>query len=49
MTSAEKRQFLERPRQYVLYDVLQQEDCDRIYRIYAEALQRAIKKEESKK
>lgn len=49
MTSAEKRQFLERTRQYVLYDVLQQEDCDRIYHIYAEALKRAIKKEESKK
>lgn len=49
MTSAEKRKFLERTKQYVLYDILQQEDCDRIYRIYAEALERAIRKEESNK
>jgi len=42
--ATEKRKFLERTREYVLYDILKQEDVDRIKRIYADALRREMQK-----
>lgn len=32
--ASEKRKFLERTREYVLYDILKQEDIDKIKSIY---------------
>lgn len=42
--ATEKRKFLERTREYVLYDILKQEDVDKIKRIYADALRREMKR-----
>ena len=42
--ASEKRKFLERTREYVLYDILKQEDIDKIKSIYADALRREMQK-----
>lgn len=42
--ASEKRKFLERTREYVLYDILKQEDVDKIKSIYADALRREMKR-----
>jgi len=42
--ASEKRKFLERTREYVLYDILKQEDIDKIKSIYADALRREMKR-----
>ncbi len=42
--ASEKRKFLEHTREYVLYDILKQEDVDKIKSIYADALRREMKR-----